>query len=145
MGRTPARMKYWLIKSEPSTYAWADLLRDGKTCWDGVRNFQARNNLRAMKPGDLALYYHSVKEKAVVGVAAVVKAAYADPTATDGDWSVVDFAPAFALERPLTLDDIKAESGLREMVLVKNSRLSVQPVRKAEFDKIVRLGGKAKR
>ncbi len=101
-------MKYWLIKSEPGTYAWADLLRDGKTYWDGVRNYQARNNLRAMKPGDLALYYHSVKEKSVVGVAEVVSEAYPDPTAKDGDWSVVDFAPAFSLKKPVTLDDIKA-------------------------------------
>lgn len=137
-------MKYWLMKTEPGTYAWADLLRDGKTYWDGVRNFQARNNIRAMKPGDLALYYHSVKEKSVVGVAKIVSEAYPDPSATDGDWSVVDIEPAFALKKPVTLDDVKARAELEEMVLVKQSRLSVQPVRKREFDSIVRLGGKQK-
>ncbi len=135
-------MKYWLIKTEPGTYAWADLLRDRKTYWDGVRNYQARNNIRAMEPGDLALYYHSVKEKAVVGVARVVSEAYPDPTAKDGDWSVVDIVPAFALKQPVTLDDVKAQAGLADMVLVKQSRLSVQPVLKKEFDAVVKLGGK---
>jgi len=137
-------MNYWLIKSEPTTYGWDDLVRDGKTRWDGVRNFQARNNLRAMKPGDLALYYHSVKEKALVGVAEVVTAPYVDPTDASGDWTVVDVAPAFALKEPVTLDAIKREKSLREMVLVKQSRLSVQPVRKEEFDTVVKLGGKRK-
>ncbi len=137
-------MKYWLIKSEPSTYAWDDLVRDGKTYWDGVRNYQARNNIRTMKPGDLALYYHSVKEKSVVGVAKVVSEAYPDPSAVDGDWSVVDFEPVHGLKKAVALDDIKAQRSLSEMVLVKQSRLSVQPVRKGEFDAIVKLGGKLK-
>ncbi len=137
-------MKYWLIKSEPSTYAWGDLVRDGKTYWDGVRNYQARNNIRTMKPGDLALYYHSVKEKSVVGVAKVVSEAYPDPSARDGDWSVVDFEPVFGLKNAVTLDDIKAQQCFSEMVLLKQSRLSVQPVRKGEFDAIVKLGGKLK-
>ncbi len=136
-------MGHWLIKTEPGTYSWQDLLRDGKTYWDGVRNFQARNNIRAMKPGDLALYYHSVKEKAVVGVARIVSRAYADPTAKDGDWSVVDVEPAFALRQPVPLQDIKAEAALADMVLVKQSRLSVQPVRKVEFDRVVKMGGKS--
>ena len=134
-------MSYWLIKSEPGTYSWDDLQRDGKTYWDGVRNYQARNNLRAMKPGDKALFYHSVKEKAVVGVAVVTSEAYPDPTAKDGDWSVVDVEPGTALRRAVTLDDIKAEASLSDMILVRQSRLSVQPVRKAEFDKIVKMGG----
>lgn len=138
-------MSYWLIKSEPATYSWGDLVRERKTYWSGVRNFQARNNIRAMMPGDLALYYHSVNEKAVVGVAEVVSQPYADPTATEGDWSVVDVSPAFGLRRPVTLEEIKAQKGLADMVLVKQSRLSVQPVRKAEFDAIVKLGaGKTK-
>ncbi len=136
-------MKYWLMKSEPGTYSWDDLTRDGKTYWDGVRNYQARNNLRSMTPGDMALFYHSVNEKSVVGVARVVSDAYPDPSAKDGDWSVVDIVPAYALERPVSLDDIKGERSLAEMVLVKQSRLSVQPVRKAEFDRVVKLGGKA--
>jgi len=137
-------MAYWLIKSEPGTYSWADLLRDGKTYWDGVRNFQARNNLRAMKKGDRALFYHSVKEKAVVGVARVVSAPYADPTALEGDWSVVDFEPAFALRKPVTLDEIKRVAQLQDMVLVRQSRLSVQPVRKPEFDAVVKMGGRSR-
>lgn len=131
------------MKSEPGTYSWDDLTRDGKTYWDGVRNYQARNNLRSMTPGDMALFYHSVNEKSVVGVARVVSDAYPDPSAKDGDWSVVDIVPAYALERPVSLDDIKGERSLAEMVLVKQSRLSVQPVRKAEFDRVVKLGGKA--
>lgn len=138
------RMSYWLIKSEPGTYAWEDLLRDGKTVWDGVRNFQARNNIRAMGPGDLALYYHSVNEKAVVGVAEVVSSPYPDPTAKAGDWSVVDVAPAFGLEKPVTLDEIKVRKSLGNMVLVRQSRLSVQPVRKSEFDAVVKMGGRVK-
>jgi len=137
-------MKHWLVKSEPGTYSWEDLRRDGRTCWDGVRNFQARNNLRAMSPGDLALFYHSVNERSVRGVARVAAEAYPDPTARDGDWSVVDLEPAFALARPVTLDEIKADPALSEMVLVRQSRLSVQPVQKAEFDRIVKLGGRAR-
>jgi predicted RNA-binding protein with PUA-like domain len=135
-------MQYWLIKSEPGTYAWSDLVRERRTVWDGVRNFQARNNLRAMQRGDLALFYHSVSERSMPGVARVVSAPYADPKA--GDWTVVDVEPAFALAEPVTLDAIKQQSGLKDMVLLKQSRLSVQPVRKAEFDAIVKLGGRAR-
>lgn len=137
-------MNHWLIKSEPGTYSWDDLLRDRKTRWDGVRNFQARNNLRAMKAGDLALFYHSGEERSIPGVARVVTAAYADPTAKEGDWSVVDVEVAYALREAVTLDRIKQERELKDMVLVKQSRLSVQPVRKDEFDAIVKLGGKAR-
>lgn len=135
-------MAYWLIKSEPGTYSWADLVRDRRTVWDGVRNFQARNNLRAMQRGDLALFYHSVNERSVAGVARVASAPYADPKAPD--WTVVDVEPAFALARPVSLDEIKTQKGLKDMVLLKQSRLSVQPVQKAEFDAIVKLGGKGK-
>ena len=135
-------MKHWLVKTEPGTYSWEDLCKDGKTFWDGVRNFQARNNIRSMSPGDLALFYHSVHDKSVVGAARVVSEPYADPTAKDGDWSVVDLEPAFALREPIALERIKSERRLASMVLVKQSRLSVQPVRKAEFDCILRLGGK---
>ena len=137
-------MAYWLIKSEPGTYSWQDLVRDGQTSWDGVRNFQARNNLRAMQAGDLALFYHSVNEKCIVGIARVTKEAYPDRTAKGGDWSAVDVEPAFALARPVTLADVKAESGLAEMVLVRQSRLSVQPVEKEEFECIARMGGRKK-
>jgi predicted RNA-binding protein with PUA-like domain len=135
-------MNYWLLKSEPGTYAWADLVRDGHTVWDGVRNFQARNNLRAMRPGDLALFYHSVNERCVLGVARIASAPYADPTAPD--WTVVDVEPAYALREPVTLDRIKQDRALADMVLLRQSRLSVQPVRKAEFDAVVTIGGRAR-
>src|SRR5262245_58057292 len=137
-------MQYWLIKSEPGTYSWDDLVRDRKTRWDGVRNFQARNNIRAMRPGDLALFYHSVNERCIAGVARVASAPYPDPGAREGEWSVVDVEPDFALREPVTLERIKEERGLAGMVLLKQSRLSVQPVRKQEFDAIVKLGGKAR-
>lgn len=135
-------MNYWLIKSEPGTYAWADLVRDRRTVWDGVRNFQARNNLRAMQAGDLALFYHSVNERSVAGVVRIASVPYPDPRAPD--WTVVDVEPAYALEVPVALERIKQERSLREMVLLKQSRLSVQPVRKNEFDAIVALGGRTR-
>lgn len=137
-------MKYWLIKSEPGTYSWSDMVADGRTRWDGVRNFQARNNLRAMQPGDLALFYHSGDEKSVVGAVRIACAAYADPTAKGEDWSVVDVEADFALGEPVMLARIKSEPALKDMVLVKVSRLSVQPVAKVEFDRILAIGGKAK-
>lgn len=132
-------MNYWLIKSEPNTYSWDDLVKLGKDHWDGVRNYQARNNMKAMKPGDLALFYHSVKQKSVVGIAECVSEFYQDPTTDDDRWVVVDFVPKEKLKNPVTLDQIKAEDELSEMVLVKNSRLSVQLVRKEEFDKIIAM------
>lgn len=132
-------MAYWLIKSEPGTYAWDDLVRDRRTVWDGVRNFQARNNLRAMRRGDLALFYHSVSARSIPGVARVVSAPYPDPKAPD--WTVVDVEPAYPLAQPVTLDAIKAEKPLAAMVLLRQSRLSVQPVARAEFEHVVRLGG----
>jgi predicted RNA-binding protein with PUA-like domain len=137
-------MNHWLVKTEPGTYSWQDLCRDGRTSWDGVRNFQARNHIRAMRPGDLALVYHSVSDKCVVGVARVVSEPYPDRSAKAGDWTAVDVEPAFALREPVSLDRIRADRALANMVLLKQSRLSVQPVKKAEFDRIVSLGGKGK-
>ena len=134
-------MAYWLIKTEPEEYSWADLERDRKAAWTGVRNFAARNNLRAMAKGDLCLFYHSMSEKAVVGVAQVVRTAYPDPSAAEGDWSSVDAKPVFALERPVTLAQIKADKSLAGMELLRQSRLSVCPVTKAEYARIVKLGG----
>jgi len=134
-------MAYWLVKTEPGAYSWADLLRDKKTAWTGVRNFLARNNLRAMAKGDLCLIYHSVSEKAIVGVARVTKKAYPDLTATDGDWSGVDMAPACALKHPVTLAQIKADPALRDMALLRQSRLSVCPVQQGEYRRILQLGG----
>lgn len=115
-------------------------MKDKGCEWDGVRNYQARNNLRAMKKGDLLLFYHSVSEKRVVGIAKVVREHYPDPTAKEGDWSCVDLKPVKAMNDPVSLDEIKAEERLREMVLLKNSRLSVQPMTKTEFDTIMKLG-----
>lgn len=131
---------YWLVKQEPAAYSWDDFVRDGLTSWTGVRNFQARNNLRAMHLGDAVLYYHSVREKAVVGIAEVTRAAFPDPTADEGDWSAVELKPGKRLRNPVTLEQIKAEPKLREIALVRNSRLSVQPLGKAEFELISRLG-----
>jgi predicted RNA-binding protein with PUA-like domain len=124
-------MNYWLVKQEPDSYSFDDFVADKRAAWTGVRNYQARNNLRAMKKGDTALYYHSNIGKAVVGIAKVAKEAYPDPTAKEGDWVAVDLVPEKALKRPVTLDEIKTHKTLSEMVLVKNSRLSVQPVTKA--------------
>jgi predicted RNA-binding protein with PUA-like domain len=133
-------MAYWLIKSEPDKYPFEQLVKDGRTRWDGVRNFTARNNLRAMKKGDLALYYHSNEGKDVVGVAEVVKEAYPDPTAEGGDFSAVDFAPVKALAQPVTLADMKTMPKLAGMVLLKQGRLSVSPVTKVEFDAVLAAG-----
>src|SRR3954466_14619426 len=133
--------QFWLVKSEPAAYSWADLVRDGKTQWTGVRNFTARNNLRAMRKGDAVLYYHSVTEKAVVGIAKVVREAYPDSTAKEGDWSAVDLAAEKPLGEPVALDEIKRNPKLKEMALLRLSRLSVQPVTAAQFDEIVRMGG----
>ncbi|MSU58845.1 MAG: EVE domain-containing protein [Pedosphaera sp.] len=132
-------MNYWLVKSEPETYPWSQLVKDGKTAWTGVRNFQARNNLRAMKTGDQVFFCHSGETKEIVGVAKVVKAAYPDPTAKEGDWACVDLAPVKALVRPVTLQTIKADKALKEMVLARNSRLSVSPVSVVEAARIQKL------
>lgn len=133
-------MKYWLIKSEPSTYSWDDFVKLGRDHWDGVRNYQARNNMKEMKVGDLAIFYHSVKNPSAVGVARCVKEFYPDPTIDDDRWVVVDFVPEYKFKRPVSLADIKADKRLAQMVLVNNSRLSVQPVRPEEFDIVVGMG-----
>ena len=133
--------KFWLVKQEPSAYSWADFVADGKTSWTGVRNYTARNNLRAMRKGDAVLFYHSVVGKEIVGIAKVVREAYPDPTAKEGDWSAVDLAPEKALPRPVTLEEIKGNPKLKEMKLLRLSRLSVQPVTSAEFQEIVRIAG----
>lgn len=132
-------MNYWLIKSEPGTYSWDDLERDKKTYWDGVRNYAARMHMNAMKVGDLCLFYHSVNEKCCVGVAKVVGEAYQDPTTDDDKWVVMDVSPEFKLKKPVTLEMAKAETRLSEMVLVNNTRLSVQPVKKEEFDLVIAM------
>jgi predicted RNA-binding protein with PUA-like domain len=131
---------FWLIKSEPYKYAWKELVEDGSTYWDGVRNYEARNNLRAMKRGDLALYYHSNEGKEVVGVARVIVEAYQDPTSDDDRWSVCDFEPVVEFVAPVTLATIKADENLSEIALVKRGRLSVVPVTSKEFRYILKLG-----
>ena len=132
-------MNHWLVKQEPTAYSWEDFVEDGGTAWTGVRNFQARIHLRAMKPGDRVLFYHSVVDKAVVGIAEVARSAYPDPTATDGDWSCVDLKPKAPLKSPVTLDQIKSAPELAGIGLVRQSRLSVMPVTKAEFQTIINL------
>jgi predicted RNA-binding protein with PUA-like domain len=132
-------MQYWLVKQEPETYGWPMFVKDGRAAWTGVRNYQARNNLRAMKKGDRVLYYHSVTDKEVVGVARVVKEAYADPTATEGDWSCVDLEPEQKLAKPVPLETIKADGTLKTMALVKNSRISVSSVTPEQYLRIVEL------
>ena len=134
-------MNYWLVKQEPESYSWSDFMKDGKTAWTGVRNFAARNNLRAMKKGDAVFYYHSGTGKEVVGLARVAKEAYPDPTAEEGDWSCVDLAPEKALKKPVELDAIKADKILKEMKLVKIGRLSVSPVTKEQFERVLELSG----
>jgi predicted RNA-binding protein with PUA-like domain len=131
---------YFLVKSEPFKYPFASLLKDKRTPWDGVRNFEARNHLRAMKTGDLLLFYHSSEGKEIVGVAKVARTAYADPTAEDGDWVAVDIAPVKALAEPVTLSTIKNDPQLGDMLLIRRSRLSVVPVTAAEFKRVLELG-----
>jgi len=132
---------HWLVKSEPVKYAWDRLVKDGSTCWDGVRNAQARNNLQAMAKGDLVLYYHSNEGKEVVGVAKVAKAAYQDPTTDDERWVVVDLAPVKPLARAVSLAEIKDDASLARIPLVTQSRLSVMPIEKKAFERILELGG----
>ena len=134
--------KYWLIKSEPSTYSWDDLVRDGWTYWDGVRNYEARNNLRKMSKGDHALFYHSVRGTVVVGIAEVIREHYQDPTTDDERWCAVDFKPVRPLGRPVRLKEIKKNPRLADMVLVRRSRLSVCPVTRHEFRAVLAMGDK---
>jgi predicted RNA-binding protein with PUA-like domain len=130
---------HWLAKSEPSKYSWDNLVRDKRTTWDGVRSFEARNNLRAMKKGDPVLFYHSNEGKEVVGVAKVVREAYPDPSAPGEDWSVVDLAPLKKLRAAVSLAAIKSDAALATMALLRRSRLSVVPVAPAEFARILEL------
>ena len=133
-------MNYWLVKSEPVKYSWSKFLKDKSTTWDGVRNYQARNNLKTMKKGDLVLFYHSNEGMEVVGVAKVIKEFYQDPTADDTNWVVVDLAPHETLPKPVTLSQIKEDKRLGNIALVRQGRLSVSPLKKEEFDVILELG-----
>ncbi|WP_432799384.1 EVE domain-containing protein [Poriferisphaera sp. WC338] len=132
-------MNYWLIKSEPGTWSWEDHCKKGVEHWDGVRNYQANNNMKAMKKGDRAFFYHSVKEKRVVGIVEVVKEHYPDHTDKTGKFGMVDFKAVETVTEPVTLETIKSTKALEEMVLVKNSRLSVQPVTKKEWDTVYKM------
>jgi len=134
-------MNYWLVKSEPSVYSWDQLVKDKKTAWEGVRNYAARNNLRAMKKGDLALYYHSNEGLAIVGIAQVAKEAYQDPTTEDTNWVVVDLKPYKALPNPVTLADLKADKAFADMQLVRLGRLSVSAVTPEEYHEVLKRGG----
>ena len=131
---------FWLVKQEPSSYSWSDFLAEGETSWTGVRNFAARNNLRKMRLGDEVLFYHSGDEKGVVGIARVTRTSYPDPTAKEGDWSTVNLAPVKPLARTVTLREIKGNSRLKGIPLIRQSRLSVMPLAEAEFREIARMG-----
>ncbi|CAN5118946.1 EVE domain-containing protein [soil metagenome] len=134
-------MNHWLVKSEPFKYSWEQFVKDGKTFWDGVRNYGARNNLRAMKRGDLVLFYHSNEGMAIVGIAKVIQEAYQDPTTTDANWVAVDLQPVTAIPKPVTLAQVKAEPTLQDMDLVRLMRLSVGIVKEKEYNKILTMGG----
>jgi predicted RNA-binding protein with PUA-like domain len=137
-------MAYWLVKSEPFVYSWDQLVKDGRSGWEGVRNYAARLHLRAMKKGDRVLFYHSNKGTEIVGIAEVLREAYPDPT-TQEDWSSVDIKPVRALKKPVTLADVKARKDLANMALIRLGRLSVQPVTPAEWDAIMEMAGEKKR
>lgn len=132
-------MNYWLVKSEPYEFSYDQLVKDKKTMWDGVRNYQARNNLKAMKKGDLVLFYHSNVGKEVVGITEVSKEHYPDPTADDDKWVVVDIVPVQKLKNTVTLEQVKKDERLENTPLIKQSRLSVMPLKKEEFDVIIEL------
>jgi len=136
-------MAHWLIKSEPGTWSWDQHVKAGADAWTGVRNHQAKQHLMAMTPGDEAFFYHSGEDKAVVGITRVVKAAYPDPTDASGAFVCVDFQAERPLARPVSLAEIKADPALKDMVLVKNARLSVQPVTEAEWQVVCAMGGAA--
>ena len=133
-------MQYWLVKQEPEDYSWSDFVREGHTAWTGVRSFPARKNLRGMKSGDLVLYYHSGTGKEVVGIARVSKEAYPDPTAEEGEWSAVDLNPVKPLKTPVGLQSIKADKLLKDIPLIKQSRLSVMPLTAQQFERLLQLG-----
>ena len=130
---------FWLVKQEPSSYSWSDFVAEGQTSWTGVRNYTARNNLRRMEKNDEVLFYHSGEDKAVVGIAKVIRTAYRDSTAKEGDWSTVDLVPVKPLRRPVTLREIKSHSPLKGIPLVRQSRLSVMPLAESEFREIVKM------
>ncbi len=134
-----------MVKQEPTAYSWDDFVRDGKTAWTGVRNFQARNNLKAMRKGDEVLFYHSVVGKEVVGIAEVARDAYPDPTAKEGEWICVDLVPVRALAKPVTLEEIKGVPVLSKIPLLKQSRLSVMPLSSQEFNAILKMASARKR
>ncbi|OGR82040.1 MAG: ubiquinol-cytochrome C reductase [Elusimicrobia bacterium RIFCSPLOWO2_01_FULL_54_10] len=134
-------MNYWLVKTEPDAYSWQRFVREGRAMWDGVRNFTARNNLKKMKAGDNVLFYHSNIGKEVVGVARVVKESYPDPTAKEPGWVVVDLEPLGELERPVSLEQIKSEPALKNILILRQGRLSVVPLAAAEFKAILKMGG----
>jgi predicted RNA-binding protein with PUA-like domain len=138
-------MAHWLLKTEPETYSWKTLVRQKKGVWDGVRNYAARNNLRAMQKGDLCFVYHSGISKAIVGIAKVARTAYQDPTTKDAAWVAVDVVSVKALKRPVTLAEIKAEPSMAEMALVRRGRLSVSPVSAREWKRILAMGSKKRR
>ena len=133
-------MNFWLVKQEPSQYSWDQLVKDKKTYWDGVRNYQARNNLKLMKKGDFVLFYHSVTGKEVVGVAKVSKEFYQDPTTDDDRWVVVDLVPVKSMSAPVSLEAIKLNPKLENIPLVKQSRLSVMPLSKSDFKLVMKMG-----
>jgi predicted RNA-binding protein with PUA-like domain len=135
-------MQHWLVKSEPFKYSWEKFNKDGHTFWDGVRNYQARNNLREMKEGDLALFYHSNEGKEVVGIAKIIKEFYQDPTTDDPNWVVVELAPVESLKTPVTLEQIKSDAQLKDIGLVRQGRLSVVKLTAHEFDRILEMGSK---
>ena len=134
-------MAYWLIKSEPFKYSWDQFVKDGVTFWDGVRNYAARNNLRAMKKGDLAFFYHSNEGMEIVGIAKVAKESYQDPSTEEIAWVAVDFKPHKKLKKPVTLTMVKAENSLAQMALIRLGRLSVQPVLESEWNIIMKMAG----
>ena len=136
----PMPRRHWLLKSEPFKYPWDRFVDEGQTFWDGVRNFEARNNMRAMRVGELALFYHSNEGKAIVGIARVVREAYPDPTAEGADWSAVDFVPVAPIVRPVTLEAARSDRLLSRMALIRRSRLSVAPVEADEFTRVLALG-----
>lgn len=137
-------MNYWLMKSEPFKYSWEQFLKDKKTCWDGVRNYLARNNLKAMKKGDLAFFYHSNEGLAIMGIMEVIREAYPDPTAGNSNWVAVDVKPVFSFQNPVTLEIIKTDPVLKNMEMLRLNRLSVSKVSPKEFEHICKIGKKIK-
>ncbi len=133
-------MNFWLVKQEPTKYSWDEFVHDKETYWDGVRNYQARNNLKAMKKGDFAFFYHSVSDKKIMGIAKIVKEFYQDPTTPDERWVVVDLKPVKPLKNQVSLEQIKSEKSLQDIALVKQSRLSVLPLTQKEFKTILKMG-----